>query len=208
MGKYFINFSPAVSREAATRMRQEMRRWKVHVRSDKAIDDLARMWNPVLRGWIQYYGRFYKSALYPVFRHFDTTLARWAMRNTRGSGGIADAQYTGSAVSLAVSPGCLPTGICWAYDRRLDDGSRMSGDVHVRFCERPRGRFLRATHPNVYVGSKRAGERVMQTLERFVSTCLRLRVNRDKSAVDRPWKRKFLGYSMTGAAHAEAEGGP
>jgi hypothetical protein len=33
--------------------------------SDKAIDDLARMWNPVLRGWIQYYGRFYKSALYP-----------------------------------------------------------------------------------------------------------------------------------------------
>ena len=54
--------------------------WKVHVRSDKAIDDLARMWNPVLRGWIQYYGRFYKSALYPVFRHFDTTLARWAMR--------------------------------------------------------------------------------------------------------------------------------
>ena len=79
-GKYFINFSPAVSREAAQRMRQEMRQWKVHLRSDKAIDDIARMWNPVLRGWIQYYGRFYKSALHPVFRHFDTTLVRWAMR--------------------------------------------------------------------------------------------------------------------------------
>ena len=79
-GKHFINFSPAVSREAATRMRQEMRRWKVHLRSDKAIDDLARMWNPVLHGWIQYYGRFYKSALYPVFGHFNTTLVRWAMR--------------------------------------------------------------------------------------------------------------------------------
>lgn len=85
-GKYFINFSPAVSREAATRMRQEMRRWKVHLRSDKAIDDLARMWNPVLRGWIQYYGRFYKSALYPVFRHFDTTLVRWAMRKYKRLG--------------------------------------------------------------------------------------------------------------------------
>ena len=79
-GKYYVNFSPAVSGEAATRMRQEMRQWKVHVRSDKAIDDLARMWNPVLHGWIRYYGRFYKSALSPVFRHFNTTLVRWAMR--------------------------------------------------------------------------------------------------------------------------------
>ncbi len=53
-GKFFINFTPAVSNEAATKMRQEMRRWRIPLRSDKAIDDLARMWNPVLRGWIQY----------------------------------------------------------------------------------------------------------------------------------------------------------
>lgn len=79
-GKYFINFSPAVSNQAAKKMRQEMRRWRLNLRSDKAIDDLARMWNPVLQGWIQYYGRFYKSALYPVFRHLNTTLVRWAMR--------------------------------------------------------------------------------------------------------------------------------
>ena len=79
-GKCFINFTPAVSSEAAKRMRQEMRSWHLHLRSDKAIDDLARMWNPVLRGWIQYFGRFYKSALYPVFRHFNGLLVRWAMR--------------------------------------------------------------------------------------------------------------------------------
>ena len=79
-GKYFINFSPAVSNAAATRIRQEMRHWKIHLCSDKAIDDLSRMWNPVLRGWIQYYGRFYPSALSPVFRHLDLTLVRWAMR--------------------------------------------------------------------------------------------------------------------------------
>jgi RNA-directed DNA polymerase len=79
-GKFFINFTPAVSGDAMTKMRQEMRRWRLHVRSDKAIDDLARMWNPVLRGWIQYYGRFYKSALYPVFRHLNDLLVRWAMR--------------------------------------------------------------------------------------------------------------------------------
>ena len=79
-GKYFINFTPAVSNEAAKKMRQEMRRWRLHLRSDKAIDDLARMWNPVLRGWIQYFGKFYKSALYPVFRHLNGLLVRWAMR--------------------------------------------------------------------------------------------------------------------------------
>ena len=79
-GKFFINFSPAVSNEAAKKMRQEMRSWRIHLRSDKEIDDLARMWNPVLRGWIQYYGRFYKSALYPVLRHFNRCLVKWAMR--------------------------------------------------------------------------------------------------------------------------------
>ncbi|UCF37405.1 MAG: group II intron reverse transcriptase/maturase [Acidobacteriota bacterium] len=79
-GKCFINFSPAVSNEAAKKMRQTMRSWRIHLRSDKAIDDLARMWNPVLRGWIQYYGRFYPSALYAVFRHFNGLLVRWAMR--------------------------------------------------------------------------------------------------------------------------------
>jgi RNA-directed DNA polymerase len=79
-GKFFIHFTPAVSSRAATKMRQEMRRWRLPLRSDKAIDDLAHMWNPVLRGWIQYYGRFYRSALYPVFRHFNDLLGRWAMR--------------------------------------------------------------------------------------------------------------------------------
>ena len=49
----------------------------------------------------------------------------------------------------------------------------------------------------VYVESKRAGERVMASLERFLAKRLRVKVNREKSAVDRPWKRKFLGYRTT-----------
>jgi RNA-directed DNA polymerase len=79
-GEFFVSFLPAVSNGAAQKMRQEMRRWRVPLRSDKAIDDLARMWNAVLRGWIAYFGRFYKSALYPTFRHFNELLTRWAMR--------------------------------------------------------------------------------------------------------------------------------
>jgi RNA-directed DNA polymerase len=50
---------------------------------------------------------------------------------------------------------------------------------------------------NIYMRTKRSGDRVMASLTRFVGQRLKLGVNADKSAVDRPWKRKFLGYSMT-----------
>ena len=79
----------------------------------------------------------------------------------------------------------------------LDDRSRMSGDAHVRFCESPRGRVPRATRRNIYVGSRRAGERLLNSLESYVTVKLRLKINQAKSAVDRPWNRKFLGYSVT-----------
>jgi RNA-directed DNA polymerase len=64
--------------------------------------------------------------------------------------------------------------------------------------ERRGHRFVRyADDSNVYVQSKAAGERVMASLESFLSKKLRLKVNRSKSAVARPWDRKFLGYSVT-----------
>jgi len=50
---------------------------------------------------------------------------------------------------------------------------------------------------NIYVGSRRAGERLLNSLERYVTGKLRLKINRSKSAVDRPWNRKFLGYTVT-----------
>jgi RNA-directed DNA polymerase len=50
---------------------------------------------------------------------------------------------------------------------------------------------------NIYVRSKAAGERVMESISRFLEKRLRLKVNREKSAVDRPWRRDFLGYTMT-----------
>jgi RNA-directed DNA polymerase len=52
----------------------------VHLRSDKSIEDLSRMFNPIIRGWLQYYGRFYRSALYPPMWQLDRSLARWADR--------------------------------------------------------------------------------------------------------------------------------
>jgi RNA-directed DNA polymerase len=77
-GRYFTNFTPAVSSRAAKAVRQTMRRWAVPQRSDKALDDLARMVNPVLRGWLNYYGSSYRSALHPTCRCLDDGLTRWA----------------------------------------------------------------------------------------------------------------------------------
>jgi RNA-directed DNA polymerase len=79
-GRYFVNFSPAVSDAAAKSIRAVMRCWRLHRMSDKSIVDLSRIFNPVLRGWINYYSQFYKSALYPVFKQLNCSLRRWAMR--------------------------------------------------------------------------------------------------------------------------------
>lgn len=80
-GEPFASFSPAVSGKAAKVMRQTMRReWRVRRRTDKDLMDLANMFNPTLRGWINYYGNFYRSALYAVFRSLDRALVKWAVR--------------------------------------------------------------------------------------------------------------------------------
>src|SRR5271165_5558461 len=79
-GKFFINFSPAVSDKAVKAIRGEIRSGDLHLRSDKRIEDLSRMFNPKIRGWLQYYGRYYRSALYPYMRQLDRSLARWAYR--------------------------------------------------------------------------------------------------------------------------------
>jgi len=75
-----VSFSPAASDKALKTIRQTVRGWALHERSDKSLDDLARMFNATIRGWINYYGRYYKSALYPTLRHIDSILARWAHR--------------------------------------------------------------------------------------------------------------------------------
>src|ERR1039458_4766671 len=65
-------------------MGQKIRSWRVNRRSDMTLGDLARMMNPIVQGWINFYGRFYKSMLYPVLRHINDYLVRWAMRKYKG----------------------------------------------------------------------------------------------------------------------------
>jgi RNA-directed DNA polymerase len=69
-----------VSDEAAKSMRRTIRSWRIHRLTDKSIEDLAHMFNPVIRGWINYYSQFYKSALYPILKRLNNALQRWACR--------------------------------------------------------------------------------------------------------------------------------
>ena len=77
-GKHFVSFLPAVSTDAMKAMGQEIRSWHLARRSDKSLDDLARMFNSIVQGWINYYGRFYKSRLLSFLRRLNQHLVRWA----------------------------------------------------------------------------------------------------------------------------------
>ena len=80
-GRYFVSFSPAVSVGAVKEMRQIIRRdWRLSRRTDKGLTDLARMFNPVLRGWILYYGAYYRSAMFRALQTLDRALVKWARR--------------------------------------------------------------------------------------------------------------------------------
>ncbi len=77
-GEYFFSFNPAISDEAGKRIRRQIRSWRLHRRSGSTLGDLARAVNPIVRGWINYYGRFYKSELVYVLKGINHYLMRWA----------------------------------------------------------------------------------------------------------------------------------
>jgi RNA-directed DNA polymerase len=79
----FVGFTPAVSAKALKAMRQTTRRRNWRNRTDLSLQDISRLYNPVLRGWIAYYGEYCPSAMYPVYRHLNMTLVAWAMHKYR-----------------------------------------------------------------------------------------------------------------------------
>lgn len=82
-GVSFTAFLPAVSRDAVTAMGKQVRAMRIHLRTGHALDGLAELLNPVVAGWMRYYGRFYRSALYPLLRRINTYVMRWARRKYR-----------------------------------------------------------------------------------------------------------------------------
>ena len=80
-GKPFVSFLPGVSNKAGKAIRATIRGWRLAAtRNNQSLEDLARLVNPSVSGWVNYYGRFYRSALTPVLRHLERALIRWACR--------------------------------------------------------------------------------------------------------------------------------
>lgn len=84
-GKLFVGFLPAISNSAAKRIRQTIRSWKLQTQSGKKIEEIAEMINPVVIGWINYYGKFYKSEIYPIFEWLNRKPAKWAKKKFKRS---------------------------------------------------------------------------------------------------------------------------
>lgn len=76
-GRMFLSFLPAVSKDALTKMGAVVRGWALHQRTALSQRELARWINPVVRGWMQYYGAFYRSALYPLLARINAYLMRY-----------------------------------------------------------------------------------------------------------------------------------
>ena len=80
-GRYFVSFLPAVSQKAASRIRRTIREWRLGAaRNNQSLEEIARLVNPFVRGWVNYYGRFYRSALTPVLRCLERALVYWVRR--------------------------------------------------------------------------------------------------------------------------------
>lgn len=76
-GNAFTAFLPAISKDALKKLSRTVRGWRLHRRTDLSFGDLARMINPIVRGWMRYYGAFYPSALSALLARINTYLVRW-----------------------------------------------------------------------------------------------------------------------------------
>jgi RNA-directed DNA polymerase len=76
-GRQFSSINPAISKDALKRIGEEVRSWRLHLRTGRTFAELARAINPIVRGWMQYYGAFYRSALYSLLSRINAYLVRW-----------------------------------------------------------------------------------------------------------------------------------
>ena len=79
----FENFTAAVSKEALKSMRATIKGTKVRRCTELSLEEIAKRFNPILRGWLNYYGRYTRSAMNGVWRYFNMTLVAWARKKYR-----------------------------------------------------------------------------------------------------------------------------
>lgn len=86
-GSLFNGFMPAISNDAIKKMSKTVRAWRINLRSDLSLEEVSEKFNPVIRGWFNYYGKFYPSEMAPIYNQINEYLARWYMRKHKTARG-------------------------------------------------------------------------------------------------------------------------
>jgi len=79
----FAAFLPAISGDALKDKGRVIRRWRINLRTTSDLAELAEWLNPVIRGWMNYYGKFYRTEMFALLRRINTYIVRWARRKFR-----------------------------------------------------------------------------------------------------------------------------
>ncbi|WP_321414206.1 group II intron maturase-specific domain-containing protein [uncultured Desulfobacter sp.] len=133
-GKFFENFTPAISNKAAKAIRQKVRSWNWQLRPGDTLEDLAIECNPIVQGWINYYGRYNPSEMSGILHHINWRIVRWATckyKKLRGRQQKATRWLTQIAER---QPNLFVHWRVLYKKKRLNDRSRMSREIHVRLC--------------------------------------------------------------------------
>jgi len=132
-GEWFTNWLPAVSNKAMRSMNEKMREWEALTRTTNTLQEVAAEINPVLRGWINYYGKFYKAKLVNFMHIVNVKLASWARRkykNLRASEMKAIRWLHGVSVR---QPNLFAHWALLGSKPTIDNRSRVTGDCYARF---------------------------------------------------------------------------
>jgi len=132
-GEWFTNWLPAVSHRSMQSMNEKMRKWDVLKKRDNTLQEIAVAINPVLRGWINYYGKFYKTKLKKFMHIVNVKLASWARRkykNLRASEMKAIRWLHGVTVR---QPNLFAHWALLGSKPTIDNRSRVTGDCYARF---------------------------------------------------------------------------
>jgi RNA-directed DNA polymerase len=82
-GALFVSFQPAISKQALNKISREVRSWRLHHRIGSTFTQLAKAINPIVEGWMRYYGAFYRTALHPLLERINSYLLRWIRKKYR-----------------------------------------------------------------------------------------------------------------------------
>ena len=91
-GINFTRFLPAISKDALKKISRQVRSWRIHRRTGHTLAQLARVINPIVRGWMNYYGAFYRTELHALLRRINAYLVRWIRRKYKRLAGFKKAK--------------------------------------------------------------------------------------------------------------------